>query len=157
MTIIKKRIILPWLASLLAVVFTVRLLNAEEFPVTEIEVFNHGPLVVPAIANAHITVINVRESDEINEQAPHFTFDPKNPDGQAQAEQQVIEWVKSPAGKAHRDRLHRSWRAVEHLYNCGIEKVPAIAFEHCAFVIYGTTDIVRAIHDFQTFKSQSVQ
>lgn len=147
---------LPWLVALLTVFFPMRTVMAEELPLM-IEVFNHGPLVVAAIPNTHISVINLREADDINEQAPLFTFDPKNPDGQAQAQQQVIDWAKSPAGKAHRERLHQSWRAVEHLYNCGIEKVPAIAFEHCAYVIYGTTDIVRAIRDFQSFKGQSVQ
>lgn len=147
---------LPWLVAVLTVFLPMRTIMAEELPLM-IEIFNHGPLVVAAIPNTHITVINLREADEINEQAPRFTFDPKNPDGQAQAEQQVIEWAKSPAGKAHRVRLHQSWRAVEHLYNCGIEKVPAIAFDHCRYVIYGTTDVVMALRDFQAFMSQSIQ
>lgn len=119
---------------------------------TEIDVFVHGAIATPSIPNTHITVINVREAEEINEQAPQFHFDPNDPQGQAVAEQKVMTWAKSPAGKAHRLRLRQSWNKVEHLFNCGIEKVPAIAFERCTYVIYGTTDVVKAVQDYDEFK-----
>lgn len=121
-------------------------------PTTQITVFNRGPVSVPNIPNTTIRVINVREGDDINEQAPHFSFNPNDPDGQAKAEQQVKEWAQSPQGLAHRARLRQAWRSIETLYNCGIEKVPAVAFEGCRYVVYGTSDVLKAVQDYDDFR-----
>lgn len=128
-----------------------------ETPVTHITVFSRGAVLAPSIPNAAITVINVQEGDEINDQAPKFTYDPKDPNGENKAALQVKEWATSPAGKAHRERLRASWRGVETLYKCGIEKVPAVAFEGCRYVVYGTSDVRLAVQDYDAFKRKQAQ
>ena len=124
-----------------------------EPPVTQITVFSNGPVLAPSIPNAAITVINVREGDEINEQAPKFAYDPHDPNGQDKTAQRVKTWAQSPAGIAHRTRLRNAWRAVETLYKCGIQKLPAVAFEGCTYVVYGTQDVAKALMDFDEFKN----
>ena len=125
-----------------------------EAPVTHITVFSSGPVLAPSIPNAAITVINVREGDEINEQAPKFAYDPSDPNGQDKTAQRVKAWALSPAGIAHRTRLRNAWRAVETLYKCGIQKLPAVAFEGCTYVVYGTQDVAKALMDFDEFKKR---
>ena len=128
-----------------------------ETPVTPITVFSRGAVLTPSIPNAAITVINITEGDDINEQAPKFAIDPNDPNGQTKAAQRIKEWAHSPSGQAHRSRLRQAWRGVETLYKCGIEKVPAVAFEGCRYVVYGTSDVKLAVQDYDAFKRQQAQ
>ena len=37
------------------------------------------------------------------------------------------------------------------MYQCGISKVPAIAFNKCRYVIYGLTDIKQAVQEYDDY------
>jgi len=129
--------------------------SAVQAETTKIWVFTNGPLNPPEIPKTEITVLNVREGDALNEQAPRFVFNPNDPNGHVAAQNKVIEWAKSPEGRAHHERLRAAWRSVESLYKCGIQKLPAVVFEGCSYVVYGTQDVAKALQDFDDYKRRN--
>lgn len=112
---------------------------------TMIEVFADEPVNVPSISNAVIRVFDLSRVEKVRESAPHFSGDP------VKAEMEAIVWLGSPEGKQHMDSLQAAYAGHINMMGYGLQKIPAIVFEKGKFVIYGTTDVVLAIKDYQEF------
>jgi integrating conjugative element protein (TIGR03757 family) len=124
---------------------------ASEFsPSLIIEVFNHGP--IPAseftVPGTQVKLQNLKLADDINAQSPDFDFEPNNPESLNSVKKQAAVWMRSPQGQAHQKQLREAWKPVERLFDCGIEKLPAITFENCKYVVYGTTNVRQALADY---------
>jgi len=115
------------------------------FAQTNIEVFVNQPLVEPSVPGATITVFDIARASSLQKTIPKFSQDPALGQSQASA------WLVSPDGKAHIAQLKDAYAAHQKMMLYGIEKIPAIVFEHGKFVIYGITDVRHAIADYDKF------
>jgi integrating conjugative element protein (TIGR03757 family) len=112
---------------------------------TSIEVFVDQPLVTPFVPGAMITVFDIARASLLQKTIPKFSQD------SALGQSQASAWLVSPDGKAHIAQLKDAYAAHQKMMLYGIEKIPAIVFEHGKFVIYGITDVRQAVADYDQF------
>lgn len=120
-------------------------LASAAIPITKIEVFVELPLVVTGIPNTDITVFDLSRKDALKATAPHFPPNPETAQIMAKA------WLNSPEGKSYVQNLKAAYAGHSKMIVYGVLKVPAIVFDSGKFVIYGTTDVVQAVKDYDDY------
>lgn len=114
-------------------------------PITKIEVFVELPLVVTGIPNTDITVFDLSRKDAVKATAPHF------PPNSETAQVMAKAWLNSPEGKSYVQNLKAAYAGHSKMIVYGVLKVPAIVFDSGKFVIYGTTDVMQAVKDYDDY------
>ena len=112
---------------------------------TVIEVFTDKPIMAPVIPNAAITVFDLSQVDAIKKTAPRFS------PNEGQAKLQAKAWLESPDGKMYVNNLKKAYESRTKMMGYGIQKIPAIVFGGGQFVIYGTSDVARAVADYDHY------
>lgn len=114
-------------------------------PITKVDVFVERPLAVKGIPNTDITIFDLSRKDVVQATAPRF---PPNPEiAQAMAKQ----WLESPEGQTYIADLKAAYTGHAKMIEYGVLKLPAIVFDNGKFVIYGTTDLMLAVRDYDHF------
>lgn len=114
-------------------------------PITKIEVFVELPLVVTGIPNTDITVFDLSRKDAVKATAPHF------PPNSETAQVMAKAWLNSPEGKSYVQNMKAAYAGHSKMIVYGVLKVPAIVFDSGKFVIYGTTDVLQAVKDYDDY------
>ena len=112
---------------------------------TTIEIFTDAPLMVPAVPRTIISVFDLSRVDAIKKTAPRFPPDPELAAAQAKA------WFASEEGKSYVEKLKNAYESRTKLVAYGVRKIPAIVFDGGKFVIYGTTDVLQAVDDYDHY------
>lgn len=103
-----------------------------------IEVFTDGPLDIsnyPSIKHYDLT-----EPQQVRQRmAPRL---PANPE---EATRLATIWFQSPAGLAYQQAMAKAYIGQKLVMQYKLEKIPAIVFSRGEKVVYGITDIERAI------------
>lgn len=120
-------------------------LVSAEVPITKIEVFVEQPLMVTGIPNTSITVFDLSRKDAVKATAPQFSKNPEVVEGVAKA------WLHSADGKTYIADLKAAYTGHSKMISYGVLKVPAIVFDDGKFVIYGTTDVMQAVEDYDEY------
>jgi len=120
-------------------------LSLTSFAQTNIEVFVDQALVVAEIPNVVVTVFDLSRVADVKKSLPHFSGD------QMQATAQAKTWLDSPAGKNHIQNVKTAYVGHEKMVHYGLQKIPAIVFDHGLYVIYGTTNAQQAIEDYDRY------
>ncbi len=113
---------------------------------TRIDVFTDGAITAPEIPRTQIRLWNLAKPDELNATTPRY---PPNPE---MAQVQAKAWLASAEGKAFLLKMREAQKGLEVMYQCGVSRIPAIAFDNCRFVVYGTTDIAAAVQDYDQYR-----
>jgi integrating conjugative element protein (TIGR03757 family) len=116
-----------------------------EIAVTKVEVFVEHPLAVIGIPNTDITVFDLSRKDAVKATAPHFPPNPETAQTMAKA------WLESPEGKAFVLNLKAAYAGHSKMIAYEVLKVPAIVFDKGKYVIYGTTDVMQAVRDYDDY------
>ena len=116
-----------------------------EIAVTKVEVFVEHPLAVSGIPNTDITVFDLSRKDAVKATAPHFPPNPETAQTMAKA------WLESPEGKAFVLNLKAAYAGHSRMIAYEVLKVPAIVFDKGKYVIYGTTDVMQAVRDYDDY------
>lgn len=111
-----------------------------------IEVFVDQAINVPTIPNVSVVVFDLSRVAELKKKLPRF------PPDQSLAMTEAKSWMASPAGKMYAANLQAAYAGREIMMKYGIQKIPAVAFDRGQFVVYGTTDILQAIADYDHFQ-----
>lgn len=115
---------------------------------TVIDVFSYTKISIVSIPGTQITLHDLSRTAAIESTAPEFPYDPSNPAPTVLA---TKTWMQSEAGQQWHKEMRDSFKPIEKMYQCGISKVPAIAFNKCRYVIYGLTDIKQAVQEYDDF------
>jgi len=105
--------------------------------------------VIPA-DGYNIEVFDLSEPERIVDQIPMFSNDPKNPSiamGQANA------YFATTEGERIKAKLADAYRGHQLIVSYGVQKLPAVVFERGKFVVYGTTDIRKALFQYNAYKN----
>lgn len=113
---------------------------------TIIEVFVDGPLEVPALPNAQIDVYDLSMPEKVKD-----TLLPTMPEDPVQAKLIAREFLNSPAGAHFQNSLRAAYAGKLKTIKYQVKKIPAIVFEEGRYVIYGSTDIIGAMHTYDQF------
>lgn len=115
---------------------------------TDIVVFVDGPVSAPSIPNTQIKIWDLSLPTRIEASAPEFPYDATQPERTTELAKR---WFASPEGLIFSKKMHEAYGYMPVMYNCQIAKIPAITFDQCQYVIYGTTDVRRAVQDYDDY------
>lgn len=131
--------------ALLLVLSSLSLNGYSEIPVTKVEVFVEHPLAIAGIPNTDITIFDLSRKDAVKATAPHFPPSPETAQAMAKA------WLESSEGKTYVMNLKASYAGHSKMIAYGVLKVPAIVFDGGKYVVYGTTDVMQAVRDYDDY------
>lgn len=114
-------------------------------PVTKVEVFVEHPLAINGIPNTDITVFDLSRKDAVKATAPHFPPNPETAQTMAKA------WLESSEGKTFVLNLKAAYAGHSKMIAYGVLKIPAIVFDNGKYVVYGTTDVMQAVRDYDDY------
>lgn len=114
---------------------------------TLIEVFADGPVQVPNVPNATVVTYDLDIDAQVARIKPTFSAASV---GEAQA--QAMQWRNSAAFDEYSTRVVNIYRPLHRVAELQLRKVPAIVFDE-THVVYGTTDLSRAINDYLSFSA----
>lgn len=126
------------LSALLALLLAPAVCLAQS--VTQIEVFSKGALDLPRLPYTEITHYDLTEPDQVKRQLPKLSAKDEHT-----AATQARQWIESPAGQAFTERMRSAYDGHIKAMHYALEKTPAIVFEQGAYVVYGSTNIRRAL------------
>ena len=112
----------------------------------EIEVFTQRPLPASSVRVPGHTVVvhDLSEPQRLQDQLPSFAGTPQ------EAARQAQQWAERHA-QDFAKRLQVAYQGHTKAMEYQITKLPAITFESGRYVVYGTTDLRRALQDYQQF------
>ena len=114
---------------------------------TVIEVFTQAPAKMPAIPSTRIIHYDLSEAERVQDQLPRVSL--KN-EREARARQAAIqadlaEWLQSPQGRMYQERVRAAYAGHMKAMEYQLEKAPAVVFDGGSHVVYGTTNVKRAL------------
>lgn len=124
------------------------MITAHAHAATQITIFSDGPISPPTIPNTEVTVWDLSLPERIEAAAPEFPYDSAQPERTAALARR---WFASAEGADFSRKMHAAYGYMPIMFNCQIAKIPAIAFDNCRYVIYGTQDLRRAVQDYDDF------
>lgn len=108
--------------------------------VTRIEVFSEGPVELSRLPYTKITHYDLTEPERVKRQLPRM-----NTKDERQAAANAKQWIESSEGQAFAERMRAAYDGHMKAMHYGLEKTPAIVFDRGEYVVYGSTDIRRAL------------
>ena len=105
-----------------------------------VEVFTHHPSQVKKISGHQVQVYDLSAPDRVK--SPQFSSSP------ARAEKEAKAWLQSQAGQRHIEQLKAAHQGHTKAIKYQLMKVPAVVFEHGKYVVYGTTDVRKALQNY---------
>lgn len=116
---------------------------------TQIEVFVEQPLSTPVIPNTKISIFDLSQVEAVRATSPKFPADPLIAKGMAE------KWLTSSEGKQYISTLKLAYAGRIKMVTYGVLKLPAIVFDNGKYVIYGTTDLLQAVQDYDEFRRKN--
>lgn len=126
------------LSALLALLLAPAVCLAQS--VTQIEVFSEGALDLPRLPYTKITHYDLTEPDQVKRQLPKL-----NAKDEQTAATQARGWIESPAGQAFTKRMRSAYDGHMKAMQYALKKTPAIVFDQGEYVVYGSTNVRRAL------------
>jgi|GEM_PF-3856051 len=108
--------------------------------VTQIEVFTQGALDLPRLPYTQITHYDLNAPDQVKRQLPRL-----NAKEETAAAAEATRWIQSPAGQAWTEQMRSAYDGHVKAMNYRLEKTPAIVFDEGEYIVYGSTNIRRAL------------
>jgi integrating conjugative element protein (TIGR03757 family) len=108
--------------------------------VTRIEVFSEGPLELPRLPYTDITHYDLTAPQQVKRQLPRLTATDEQT-----AAAQAKRWIHSPAGQAFSEQMRSAYDGHVKAMHYRLEKTPVIVFDEGEYIVYGSTNIRRAL------------
>jgi integrating conjugative element protein (TIGR03757 family) len=123
-------------------------LSNAQTPITFIDIFTESPVKkrVTYIPNTHIAYFDFEAPLRVSKKIPVFA------NNEQKAYQQFQQWKNNAESKKILAELKDSYNAQLRALKYKITKTPAIVFDQGKYVIYGSTDVGRAVRDYDLFK-----
>src|SRR5690606_7322787 len=118
---------------------------------TLIEVFADGPVQVPSVPNATVVTYDLNIDAQVARVSPTF-----NGASVEEAQASAMQWRNSAAFDEYSARVSDLYRPLYRVAQLKLRKVPAIVFDE-TYVVYGTTDLGRAINDYLSLRDDQKQ
>lgn len=115
---------------------------------TLIEVFADGPADIPRVPNATVIAYDVDIDARAERIRPRF-----DASSVEEAQAMAYAWRNSQAFNEYAEQMLDLYAPLERLTQLQLTRVPAVVFNE-SFVVYGTTDVGRAIDDYLNFTKQ---
>lgn len=108
--------------------------------VTQIEVFTEGALEIPRLPYTRIEHYDLTQPDQVQRELPALRAKDER-----SATTEARRWIESSAGQAFAKRMRSAYDGHVKAMHYGLEKTPAIVFDRGKYVVYGSTNIRRAL------------
>lgn len=127
------------MVKLMTLVWATFVVAAVEASVS-IEVFTHYADRVAKVPGYSIQVHDLS--------APKKIATPKFSANETVARREAVAWLKSQAGQQHIQNVRQAHSGHTKAMKYQLKKIPAVVFNNGTHVVYGTTDVRKALQDY---------